>query len=64
VGRKRQWRTRAGNLGRRSDGRYRVSARVESKCEVCRLPVVVGDLVVRDNFGQWVHDGCCPNIAV
>lgn len=56
-------RTKAGNVGQRADGRYRVRAQRESKCEVCQLPVFVGDLVVCDDFGQWVHDGCCPDAA-
>ena len=57
-------RARNGRVGRRSDGRYPGSAHVESKCEACQLPVMVDDLVVRDDFGQWVHDGCCPSIEL
>ncbi|HEY3482492.1 MAG TPA: hypothetical protein VGL02_26680 [Streptomyces sp.] len=53
-------RGRAGNQGQRPDGRYLVAARVESLCENCGFVVGIGDLAVRDDFGQWVHDRCCP----
>jgi len=52
-------RIRAGNQGQRHVGRYLVVARVESRCEICEYLIAVGELVVRDDFGQWVHDGCC-----
>jgi hypothetical protein len=53
-------RTKPGNAGR-VDGAVLVAARVASNCEVCQLPVGAGDLVVRDDFGHWVHDECCPD---
>jgi hypothetical protein len=58
-----QRRTRAGNVGRRADGRHLRPAQLESKCEVCQLPLLPGDLMVRDDFGQLVHDRCYPDIA-
>ena len=54
------WRVRAGNQGQRPDGRYLAAARVESLCALCGYVVGIGELVVRDDFGQWVHDRCCP----
>jgi hypothetical protein len=53
-------RARAGNQGQRPDGRYLVIARVETVCEPCGFVAAIGELVVRNDFGQWVHDRCCP----
>jgi|SRR5699024_9265843 len=49
-----------GSVGRRSDGRYLVEARHEQPCDTCRTPILTGALIVRDDFGQWVHTECQP----
>jgi hypothetical protein len=42
-----------------TDGRDLVSAQFESRCDVCKHPVMRGDHIVCDDFGQFVHDRCC-----
>lgn len=35
-----------------------VPARHETRCEECGWTVARGEPVVRNRFGQWVHEGC------